>query len=76
MTDDDQLDVPDDTEQRFFGIPHDLTVFEIFRTAFDQNRIPMRVTVTIFPTDRNQFIVNVGTDVPDPQYDEETGEAP
>ena len=67
--------LPDDNEQRFFGIPHDLTVFEIFRTAFDQNRIPMRVTVTIFPTDRNQFIVNVGTDVPDPQYDEETGEA-
>ena len=51
---------PDDHEQRFFGISHDLTVFELFRTAFDQNKKPMRVTVTVYPTDRNQFIVNVG----------------
>jgi len=43
-------------------------MFEIFRTAFDQDKVPMRVTVTVFPTDRNQFIVNVGDDLPDPQY--------
>lgn len=61
--------VPDATEQRFFGLAHDATVFEIFRTAFDQTKTPMRVTVTVFPADRNQFIVNVG-DLPDPQYDE------
>jgi len=66
--------LPDDNEQRFFGIGHDLTVFEIFRTAFDQNQTPMRLTVTVFPTDRNQFIVNVGTDLPDPRYDEESGQ--
>jgi len=65
--------LPDDYEQRFFGIGHDLTVFEIFRTAFDQHKTPMRVTVTIFPTDRNQFIVNVGDDVPDPKSEEESG---
>jgi GntR family transcriptional regulator len=59
---------PDGTEQSFFRITHDATVFENFRTAFDQNKNPMRVTVTVFPTDRNQFIVNVG-DVPDPRYD-------
>jgi GntR family transcriptional regulator len=64
---------PDDTEQKFFGISHDSTVFEIFRTAFDQNKTPMRVTVTVFPTDRNQFIVDVGDDLPDPQYDDESG---
>jgi GntR family transcriptional regulator len=64
---------PDDHEQKFFGIPHDATVFEIFRTAFDQHKTPMRVTVTVFPTDRNQFIVNVGDDLPEPQYDEESG---
>src|SRR5215469_12499210 len=68
--------LPDDNEQRFFGIGHDLTVFEIFRTAFDQNQTPMRLTVTIFPTDRNQFIVNVGSDLPDPRYDEEPGQTP
>jgi GntR family transcriptional regulator len=61
---------PDDNEQKFFGISHDSTVFEIFRTAFDQNKIPMRVTVTIFPTDRNQFIVDVGDDLPGPEYEE------
>jgi GntR family transcriptional regulator len=64
---------PDDNEQKFFGIPHDATVFEIFRTAFDQHKTPMRVTVTVFPADRNQFIVNIGDDLPDPQYDEEPG---
>jgi GntR family transcriptional regulator len=62
---------PDGNEQGFFRISHDATVFENFRTAFDQHKKPMRVTVTVFPTDRNQFIVNVG-DVPGPQYDEET----
>lgn len=59
---------PDLNEQSFFGIEHDATVFEIFRTAFDESGSPVRVTVTIYPTDRNQFIVNVGT-LPDPQYD-------
>jgi GntR family transcriptional regulator len=60
---------PNDNEQAFFRISHDATVFEIFRTAFDQNRNPMRVTVTVFPADRNQFIVNVG-DLPDPTYED------
>jgi GntR family transcriptional regulator len=64
---------PDDNEQKFFGLSYDSTVFEIFRTAFDQNKTPMRVTVTVFPTDRNQFIVDVGDDLPGPQYDEESG---
>jgi GntR family transcriptional regulator len=54
---------PDLAEALFFGLPQDgrVGVFEISRTAFDQNEDPMRVTVTVFPTDRNQFIVNVGT---------------
>jgi GntR family transcriptional regulator len=59
--------VPDTTEQSFFGLAHDATIFEIFRTGFDQMETPLRVTVTVFPADRNQFIVNVG-DVPDPEY--------
>lgn len=61
---------PDLNEQIFFGISHEAMVFENFRTAFDQHKRPMRVTVTVFPTDRNQFIVNVG-DVPDPRYDKD-----
>jgi GntR family transcriptional regulator len=42
-----------------------VAVFENFRTAFDQTGSPMRVTVTVFPTDRNQFVVEIG-DVPQP----------
>ena len=59
---------PDTNEQLFFGLAPQATVFEIFRTAFDDTGRPFRVTVTIFPADRNQFIVNVGS-VPDPQYE-------
>jgi GntR family transcriptional regulator len=58
---------PDATEQAFFELAHDATVFENFRTAFDQEGTPLRVTVTVFPTDRNQFIIDVG-EVPDPEY--------
>jgi GntR family transcriptional regulator len=67
--------VPDTNEQSFFGISHDSTVFEIFRTAFDQHKNPIRVTVTVFPTDRNQFIVNVGDDLPDPEYRQDPWES-
>jgi GntR family transcriptional regulator len=44
-------------------------VFEVLRTGFDQTGTPMRLTVTVFPTDRNQFQVNVG-DVPQPPSSE------
>ena len=56
--------VPDKTEQSFFSLAHDATVFEIFRTGFDQTGTPLRVTVTVWPADRNQFIVSAG-EVPD-----------
>ena len=54
---------PNNDEVGFFGLPPDgrVPVFNIFRTAFDQNGQPMRVTVTIFPVDRQQFIIDVGT---------------
>jgi GntR family transcriptional regulator len=58
---------PDPTEAGFFSLPQDgrIAVFEVLRTAFDQTGTPMRLTITVFPTDRNQFIVDVG-DVPEP----------
>jgi GntR family transcriptional regulator len=59
--------VPDANEQSFFGLAHDATVFEIFRTGFDETGTPLRVTVTVWPADRNQFIVDVG-EVPEPEY--------
>ena len=59
---------PDGNEARFFNLADDgrVAVFEIFRTAFDQTGTPMRVTITVFPTDRNQFIAMTG-DVPAPK---------
>jgi GntR family transcriptional regulator len=53
---------PNPTEEDFFKLPADgrVAMYEIFRTAFDGNGTPMRLTVTVYPADRNQFIVNVG----------------
>ncbi|MGA8350735.1 MAG: GntR family transcriptional regulator [Isosphaeraceae bacterium] len=56
---------PDETETAFFKLPADgrVSVFEILRVAFDQNGDPFRFTITVYPADRNQFVINVG-DVP------------
>jgi GntR family transcriptional regulator len=53
---------PDVAESDFFKIPPDgqSAVCEIRETTFDQNGAPMRFTVTVFPTDRNWFVVNMG----------------
>ncbi len=64
---------PDNDEQAFFGLTHDAAVFEVFRTGFDQHQTPMRVTVTVYPVDRNQLVFNFG-DVPDLQYEQEESE--
>jgi len=65
---------PEAAEAHFFNLPLDgrVVVFENFRTAFDQAGRPMRVTVTVYPADRNQFIVEVG-DVPEPDIPEPQG---
>ena len=62
-------------EQAFFGIGHNAAVFVDSRVAFDQNNVPMRLTVTIFPVDRNQLVVNVGPNVP-PLVENEQAESP
>ena len=58
---------PNPVEADFFKLPPDgrVVVYEIFRTVFDSNLLPMRLTVTVSPADRNQFVVYVGQ-VPDP----------
>jgi GntR family transcriptional regulator len=60
---------PNLTEAEFFKLPSDgrVSVYEMFRTAFDGNGQPMRLTVTVYPADRNQFILAVGQ-VPENQY--------
>jgi GntR family transcriptional regulator len=53
---------PNPTEADFFRLPADgrVPMYEITRTAYDGNGQPIRVTSTVYPADRNQFIVNVG----------------
>ena len=64
----------DVNEQAFFGLARDATVFEVFRTGFDQTGTPLRVTVMVWPADRNQFIINVG-EVPHPEYRDDDSSA-
>ncbi len=54
---------PDATEAAFFRLPEDgrIPVFETFRTGYDESGDPLRLTITTFPADRNQFVMNVGT---------------
>jgi GntR family transcriptional regulator len=57
---------PDPNETVFFKLPDDgrVAVVEVLRTGFDENGDPIRVTATVYPADRNQFVFNVGH-VPD-----------
>ena len=58
---------PNATEADFFKLPEDgrIAVFENFRTSYDRDGKPIRVTVTVYPADRNQFVI----DVPGPESD-------
>jgi len=56
---------PDDTEAAFFKLASDgrISVFEVHRVGFDKKGNRLRLTVTVYPADRNRFRVLVG-DVP------------
>jgi GntR family transcriptional regulator len=56
---------PNDDEVKFFGLPDNGTVpvVVIFRTGFADDPggpAPFRVTITVYPSDRNQFVINSG----------------
>jgi GntR family transcriptional regulator len=57
---------PDNDETTFFRLPADgrVSIIETARTAYDQEGNPIRVTVTVYPADRNQFVAYYG-DVPE-----------
>src|SRR5215831_4005680 len=74
---------PDNVEAAFFKLPDDgrVSVIETRLTAFDGQGTPVRLTVSVYPADRNQFAVNVGEVPPelaDPPSaeDSNTGAAP
>jgi GntR family transcriptional regulator len=58
--------VPNEEEARFFGMPDDgrIPVVSLIRTGYEDRPgdgpYPFRVTFTILPADRNQFVVNRG----------------
>jgi GntR family transcriptional regulator len=56
---------PNSGEVRFFEVPDDGTVLMVVthRTAYAQDGKPIRYTVTTYPADRNQFVIEFG-DVP------------
>jgi DNA-binding GntR family transcriptional regulator len=53
---------PDPNETDFFRLAADgrTSIIQASRTAFDGNGQPMRVTVTVYPADRNQLIFDFG----------------
>lgn len=53
---------PNKTETGFFNVPDDgrVPVIETRRTTYDSEEMPVRLTVSVYPGDRNQFAVNVG----------------
>ena len=57
---------PNEDEARFFGLPDDgrISVFSLIRTGYEdrpeEGPYPFRVTFTVLPADRNQFVINTG----------------
>jgi GntR family transcriptional regulator len=53
---------PDNVEAAFFRLPDDgrISIIETRRTAFDEQGKAVRLTVSVYPADRNQFAINVG----------------
>jgi GntR family transcriptional regulator len=57
--------LPNESEIRFFRLPDDgrVSVATVIRTGYrdgDHGPEPYRVTFTVFPADRNQFVINSG----------------
>jgi DNA-binding GntR family transcriptional regulator len=57
---------PMEDEARFFSLPDDgrVSVVSVIRTGYQDSAegpVPFRVTFTVFPADRNQFVIDSGT---------------
>jgi GntR family transcriptional regulator len=60
--------LPNDEEKALFNLTHNHTVIEVYRTSFTADGTPIRVTVTAYPSDRNQIVYDIGT-VPEHKED-------
>jgi GntR family transcriptional regulator len=67
---------PDENEANFFRLPADgrVPVFEIYRVSFDDDARRFRLTITVYPVDRNRLRIDVGA-VP-PRENRGTDSAP
>jgi GntR family transcriptional regulator len=52
--------VPNDTEKDVFNLTINHLVIEVYRTSFAEDGTPIRVTVTVYPADRNQIVYEIG----------------
>lgn len=68
--------LPDANEVAFFNLPDDgrVPVVELTRTGYDQSGVPLRVTITTFPSDRNEFVMQFGQVPADEPAREESAE--
>ncbi|GLW65406.1 transcriptional regulator [Actinomadura rubrobrunea] len=50
---------PDENETKFFDLPPEgsVQIVEHRRTAYDVDGRPCRYTITVYPTDRNEFVI-------------------
>lgn len=57
---------PNNAEKELFNLTINHMVIEVYRTSFAEDGTPTRVTVTVYPADRNQIVYDTG-DVPEHQ---------
>ncbi|GLZ03925.1 GntR family transcriptional regulator [Actinomadura sp. NBRC 104412] len=60
---------PEDEERSFFDLPAEgsVWIFVHRRTAYDTTDRPCRYTLTVYPTDRNEFIIEARLPIDDSQ---------
>ncbi len=51
---------PNDNEKQLFNLTINHMVIEVYRTSFAEDGTPIRVTVTVYPADRNQIVYDIG----------------
>jgi len=63
---------PNENEAAFFKLPADgrVAVFTVFRVGYDQDGHRFRLTITVYPTDRNRLLYNQGPVPPPPTAEE------
>lgn len=51
---------PDESETQFFGLGAHVLIMETDRVTYDDEDRPVRFTVTVYPSDRHEFVIRAG----------------